>query len=256
MVRSLSRGPTGPRRGTLAKKLLRDMRENAMQFIAMILLCFLGTWVFSGLDGTWRLMDLTVETYFEECALADFWVNAAGLTRQDLDRIAHVEGVAAVQPRTSLTVDVEDLGDDVEAELEDSIYSYRELLHQEKIELEYLPPDGDLPVINGDPDRLRQVFLNILDNAAKYGREGGRIVVEIGSDDRWVWIKIRDFGPGVPEDELENVKKKFYKGKTKERGSGIGLAVVDEIVRYHNGTLTLENAEGGGLLVTVKLPIE
>ena len=145
---------------------------------------------------------------------------------------------------------------DVEAELEDSIYSYRELLHQEKIELEYLPPDGEMPMINGDPDRLRQVFLNILDNAAKYGREGGRIVVEIGSDDKWVLIKIRDFGPGVPEEELENVKKKFYKGKTKERGSGIGLAVVDEIVKYHNGTLTLENAEGGGLLVTVRLPIE
>ena len=68
---------TEARRGTLTKKLLRDMKENAMQFIAMILLCFLGTWCFSGLDGTWRLMDLTVETYFEECSLADFWVNAS-----------------------------------------------------------------------------------------------------------------------------------------------------------------------------------
>ena len=103
------------RRGRLTRKLLRDMRENAMQFIAMTLLCFLGTWVFSGLDGTWRLMDLTVETYFEECSLADFWVNAASLSRMDLERIGHVEGVALVQPRTSLTVDVEELGDDVEA---------------------------------------------------------------------------------------------------------------------------------------------
>ena len=106
------------RRGILTRKLLRDMRENAMQFLAMILLCFLGTWVFSSLDGTWRLMDLTVETYFEECALADFWVNAASLSRLDLERIAHVEGVALVQPRTSLTVDAEELGDDVEAALE------------------------------------------------------------------------------------------------------------------------------------------
>ena len=117
MVRERSRR-SEIRRGTLVKKLLRDMRENAMQFIAMILLCFLGTWVFSGLDGSWRLMDLTVETYFEECALADFWVNAASLSRRDIDRIGHLDGVAAVQARTSLTVDVEDFGDDVEAALE------------------------------------------------------------------------------------------------------------------------------------------
>ncbi len=106
------------RRLNLTKKLLRDMRENAMQFLAMILLCFLGTWVFSGLDGTWRLMNLTVETYFEECTLADFWVNAPSLSRLDLERIAHMEGVDLVQPRTSLTVDVEELGDNVEAALE------------------------------------------------------------------------------------------------------------------------------------------
>ena len=73
----------------------------------MILLCFLGTWVFSGLDGTWRLMDLTVETYFAECNLADFWVNAAGFSPQDLDRIRHTPGVADAQSRTSLTVKAE-----------------------------------------------------------------------------------------------------------------------------------------------------
>ncbi|MBQ6428034.1 MAG: ABC transporter permease, partial [Oscillospiraceae bacterium] len=102
----------------LFRKLLRDMRENAMQFLAMTLLCFLGTWVYSGLDGTWRLMDLTVETYFEECSLADFWVNASSLTRRDLDRIAHVDGVTRVQPRTSMLADAEGLGDGVEAALE------------------------------------------------------------------------------------------------------------------------------------------
>ena len=105
------------RRGTLMKKLLRDMKENAMQFIAMILLCFLGTWCFSGLDGTWRLMDLTVESYFEDCSLADFEVNASSLSKQDFDRIRHIGGVKAIQPRTSLTVDAESLGDDVEAAL-------------------------------------------------------------------------------------------------------------------------------------------
>ena len=67
---------------------------------------------------------------------------------------------------------------------------------------------------------------------------------------------MRDYGPGIPEDELEHVKKKFYKGSNaKERGSGIGLAVCDEIVKFHGGTFTLKNAEDGGLIAVVRLPM-
>ncbi|MBR6522948.1 MAG: ATP-binding protein, partial [Oscillospiraceae bacterium] len=68
-------------------------------------------------------------------------------------------------------------------------------------------------------------------------------------------ITVRDFGPGIPEDELPHVKERFYKGSSKERGSGIGLAVCDEIIRLHDGTLAIENAQGGGTLVTVRLPV-
>jgi len=69
-------------------------------------------------------------------------------------------------------------------------------------------------------------------------------------------ITIRDFGPGVPEDELEHLKMKFYKGSnSKERGSGIGLAVCEEIIKYHGGRLELTNAESGGFVVTIILPM-
>ena len=68
-------------------------------------------------------------------------------------------------------------------------------------------------------------------------------------------IRIRDYGPGIPEDELPMVKKKFYKGSSKARGSGIGLAVCEEIIVKHGGELKLENAEGGGTLVTISLPV-
>ena len=144
---------------------------------------------------------------------------------------------------------------DVVAEVEDAVITYRELLKRENIELEYIPYDGELPIINGDPERLKQVFLNVLDNAAKYGHEGGKITVSLGMKDGYVEIKIRDYGPGVPEDELEYVKMKFYKGSSKQRGSGIGLAVCDEIISYHNGKLELKNAKEGGLIVTIKLPV-
>ena len=69
-------------------------------------------------------------------------------------------------------------------------------------------------------------------------------------------ITIRDFGPGIPEAELPYVKQKFYKGSSKARGSGIGLAGCDEIVQRHGGRLDSANAEGGGTVVTVYLPLK
>ena len=143
---------------------------------------------------------------------------------------------------------------DIRGEFEDVVYMYGSRLAQDGIELNYLDNDEDIPEITCDPKRLRQVFLNILDNAAKHGREGRRIDCSVHEADGFVVVRIRDYGPGIPEDELPLVKKKFYKGSSKARGSGIGLAVCDEIVAMHEGTLTLENAPGGGTLVTVRLP--
>lgn len=144
---------------------------------------------------------------------------------------------------------------DVEAELEDSIFAYGELLRQMNMELEYAPSTAPIPLIPGDPERLRQVFLNVLDNASKYGKDGKAIGVSIDKHGDYVVIKVRDHGPGIPPTELPFVKKKFYKGSSKERGSGIGLAVCDEIVTRHGGDLIITNAEDGGVCVTIRLPI-
>ena len=143
---------------------------------------------------------------------------------------------------------------DIRGEFEDTVYMYGSRLKQDGIQLHYLDSDEDIPEIVCDPKRLRQVFLNILDNAAKHGGEGKRIEASMSWEDEMVVVRIRDFGPGIPEDEIPLVKKKFYKGSSKARGTGIGLAVCDEIVEMHGGTLTLENAEGGGTLVTIRLP--
>ena len=89
----------------------------------------------------------------------------------------------------------------------------------------------------------------------KYGRDGGAVEVGLSASDGWVRITVRDHGPGIPPAELPRVKEKFYKGSGKERGSGIGLAVCEEIVTRHGGRLTIENAADGGVLATVLLPI-
>ena len=152
-----------------------------------------------------------------------------------------------------ITLSVEPV--DIRAEFEDAVYMYGSRLAQEGIKLDYLDSDMDVVELSCDPKRLRQVFLNILDNAAKHGGEGKRIDTSLQKDGNEVVIRIRDYGPGIPDDELPLVKHKFYKGSSKARGSGIGLAVCDEIVQLHGGTLTLTNAPGGGTEVTVRLPV-
>ena len=143
---------------------------------------------------------------------------------------------------------------DLQAEFEDAIFTYRELFRQEGIELRYEAGDEDLPPIPGDPERLKQVFCNVLDNAAKHGGAGKRIDASIVREGGEQVVRVRDYGPGVPEEELPYVKQKFYKGSSKARGSGIGLAVCDEIVKLHGGTFEIGNAEGGGAVVTIRLP--
>ena len=153
--------------------------------------------------------------------------------------------------RMTLNVDMTD----IRGEFEDTVYMYGSRLRQEGIQLRVLENDGEIPEIPCDPKRMRQVLLNILDNAAKHGGEGKRIDASIRLEGSFVVIRIRDYGPGIPDDELPLVKKKFFKGSSKARGSGIGLAVCDEIIEMHGGSLDLSNAPGGGTLVVVQLPV-
>lgn len=145
---------------------------------------------------------------------------------------------------------------DITAELEDALFTYGELMRQAGITVNYSPPDYEIPLIPGDPERLKQVFLNVLDNAAKHGGEGGKVDVSIALEGKYVAIKMRDYGRGIPDNELPHVKEKFYKGSSKDRGNGIGLAVCDEIITRHGGALTISNAGGGGCLVVMTLPVK
>lgn len=144
---------------------------------------------------------------------------------------------------------------DIRAVFEDTVFMYGSRLRQQGITLEYEDSDDEIPEISCDADRMRQVYLNILDNAAKHGGSGRRITAGMHLEEDQVVTRIRDFGPGIPEEELPHVKLKFYKGSSQARGSGIGLAVCEEIVTMHNGVLTIENAPGGGTLVTISLPV-
>ncbi len=144
---------------------------------------------------------------------------------------------------------------DIAAELEDALFTYGELMRQAGMQVNYKAPDNEIALIPGDPERLKQVFLNLLDNAMKHAPEGDKIDVSLKEEGGKILISVRDHGPGIPKGELPHVKEKFYKGSSKNRGTGIGLSVCDEIITRHRGTLDVANANSGGCVVTITLPM-
>lgn len=143
---------------------------------------------------------------------------------------------------------------DIFAEVEETTFLFKDRAHREGLDLHCVCQE-DLPPIQGDKARLRQVFSNILDNAIKYSRENGSIRVEAALINDKVQIVFSDDGIGISEEALPNVKNKFYRANNHKPGSGIGLAVADEIIRAHNGTLEIESFINKGTVVTITLPI-
>ena len=143
---------------------------------------------------------------------------------------------------------------DLVAELTDALLFCEPRMHQEGLELHYTEPEEMIPVY-ADPDRLRQVFINVLDNAIKYSAPGGRITVKLWAGEYKAFIEIIDQGRGIPPEDLGNVKAKFFKGSNAVRGSGIGLALVDSIMTALDGTLDIRSTLGHGTVVTLGLPL-
>ncbi len=142
---------------------------------------------------------------------------------------------------------------DVLAELEEAVVLFRERAKREDIDLVYIEGENLSP-ITGDKDRLKQVFINIIDNAIKCSNAGGRVRIEAVQMGGNVQIVISDSGVGIPKSDLPNIKNKFYKANRTRPGSGIGLALADEIIRRHKGRLEIDSEEGVGTTVTITLP--
>ncbi len=138
--------------------------------------------------------------------------------------------------------------------LTESADMYAELSRKNSIDFIFTPPTEQLQVM-GDGDRLKQVFINIIDNAVKYTQSGGQVLITQLKEEGCVRITVKDTGVGIPEADIDRVKEKFYKANKTVRGSGIGLAVADEIIKQHKGLLFLESTEGAGTTVTIVLPI-
>lgn len=164
--------------------------------------------------------------------------NLLDFSRMQSDRLA-VNNV--------LTIDVSQLLNSVSD-------MYTELAVKQGIELSYTPPMQS-SIVMCDPDRLKQVFINVIDNAVKYTEKGGLVLVAQTKEEGCVRVVVKDTGVGIPAEDLDHVKEKFFKSNKTVRGSGIGLAVADEIIKQHGGLLFVESTEGVGTTVTIVLPL-
>lgn len=189
------------------------------------------------------------------------------------DRITLEKGMSVIVSESSrLTGIVEELLDfsklqsgrltmqmqkiDILAEVDEAIYMFKERAISEGKHLLYDEPEI-MPPVYGDRNRLKQVFINVLDNALKYTPEGGMVGVQVYQDfkDDMIRIIVADNGCGISADDIPKIKDKFYKANQKVNGSGIGLAVADEIIKLHNGNLEIDSSPEVGTTVTIGIPI-
>ena len=144
---------------------------------------------------------------------------------------------------------------DVLAELDDAVFTLKDRAMREGLELIYNVPHLPLPMY-GDAARIRQVFVNLLDNAIKYNEHGGKVIVLAEIKDDKLVIFFTDTGCGISSENIPRVTAKFFRANMSVHGTGIGLAVADEIIKMHDGEMVINSVLGEGTTVTVTLPVE
>jgi two-component system phosphate regulon sensor histidine kinase PhoR len=150
---------------------------------------------------------------------------------------------------------------DLRRTLDAVIDSLAPLAQENAVAVERDFPDGPL-IVPGEQDELFQVFQNLLENACKYGRSGGRVVVSIaaGADgpEPTINVTVRDFGPGIAEEHIPRITERFYRvdadTSRAQKGTGLGLAIVKHILTRHKAWLSIRSEPGEGAAFTVHLP--
>lgn len=185
----------------------------------------------------------------------DTMKKGVGVIVNETERLSHmVEELLDFSRMQSGHFTLQNANMDILAELGDAVLIYSDKARRDGIKIFYDEPEM-LPFVYGDKNRIRQVFINVIDNAVKYSSAGDSVTVTACESDGMIEVKVADTGCGIKESDLLKVKTKFYKANHTRRGSGIGLAVADEIIHMHGGSLDITSAgEGKGTTVTIILP--
>ena len=196
------------------------------------------------------------------------WTETISACPNDSEMVSHASDIILSETE-NLSIMVEDLLDfsklesgrmkinptkiDAIAELADAVFAMLAKAKRKNLELEYIENEN-VAAVFADSMRLRQVFVNIIDNAIKY-TDAGKITVSSDITDCEFVVTVADSGCGIPEESLPHIKEKFYKANINKKGSGIGLAVCDEILRLHGGRLDIKSKLNEGTSVQIVLPL-
>ena len=185
--------------------------------------------------------------------------HAATVIMNESDRMHHmVLDLLDLAKLDAGTAEMKNIPVNLKEIFSDLLDKFKPLLEKSNVNLMYEP--APLPTISGDPDRLHQVFSNLLDNAIKFTPAGGSIILECKPLKDEIEINIKDTGVGIPEKDLPHVFDRFYQGDPsrkggKEHGTGLGLAITSEIINAHNGKISVSSKPGEGSTFTVRLPV-
>ena len=148
---------------------------------------------------------------------------------------------------------------DLNANCEEAIERVRSLARSRNTQI-VLSRNGPL-LLRGDPEDLRLVWTNLLENAVRYSPEGSRVEVDLAQDKRdLARLTFKDYGVGIPSEELPHIFERFYRGdpsRTRATGGfGLGLAIAKALVEAYGGTISAESTPGKGTCMTVQLPLD
>jgi signal transduction histidine kinase len=189
------------------------------------------------LDGVYVRDDATLELLIEETKLLERLV-------EDLRTLAHAEGGTLRLQREPTDIGV--LIHEVARSLEVGARS-------RQVELS-ASPAGDLPLLDVDPFRIREVLTNLVTNAIRHTPAGGRIAIGAKAESNQLRVEVEDTGAGIPPEDLAKVFDRFAKGADSQ-GSGLGLAIARNLVAAHGGEISARNRPEGGAVFTITLPV-
>jgi signal transduction histidine kinase len=142
---------------------------------------------------------------------------------------------------------------------EDLLIEIRPIAAKKQIEVQFLHPEASYAAVNIDPNQLRAILQNLLENAIKYSKPGTVVTMEVTQTDRSMIFKIADAGIGIPKEQQGSIFKRFFRApnavKIETDGTGLGLFIAKSIVERNQGKISFDSVEGKGTTFRVELPI-
>ena len=178
--------------------------------------------------------------------------DTGNLIRESLEGADRVKNIVQELKRFSRIDDSEYMPADINAGIESTIHIvWNELKYKVSLKKEY----GDIPITKCNLGQLNQVFMNMLINAANSIEKQGDIIIRTRHEDGHIYISISDTGSGIPEKIISRIFEPFFTTKDVGKGTGLGLSIAYDIVKKHNGEISVESEVGKGTTFTIKIPV-